>query len=253
MRKLDFFDGIAHAEIPWGQRTIHVPVFYYDVMTMSAQFMAPLESIRALLPSRRMHPLRITPWHGVVNISTFAYRDCDLGPYDEVSIGIPFSLDRRSPLFTGILRKGPDEPKVYVHHLPVTTEIARDAGVEFAAFPKFLASITFEEEGDWLCCRLDQGNRQIFTLACRTGEAFPVPRYRMHPFTIRGDRMLRLEFVLSERQQAASSNPADVRLDLGDHPIAQELRELGITRAVGCQYTPHLQAILTPVIESLAV
>ena len=46
-------------------------------------------------------------------------------------------------MFTGILRKPPTEPEVYIHHLPVTTEIARDAGVEFAGYPKFLAYIGF--------------------------------------------------------------------------------------------------------------
>jgi hypothetical protein len=250
---LDFFEGIAHAEIPLGQRTIHVPIFYYDVMTMSAQFLAPLDAIRTVLPSLRMHPLRVTPRQGVVNISTFAYRDCDLGPYNEVSISIPFFLDRPSPLFVGTLRKGPDVPKAYVHRLPVTTEVARDAGVEFAAYPKFVASITFEKDGDWLCCRLAQEEQQILTLACRTGDAVSVPRYRMHPFTHLDGRLLRCEFVLSERQQATSRKATAVRLDLGDHPIAQELRELGITRAIGCQYSAHLQAILTPVIESLRV
>jgi len=253
VRDLEFFEGIAHAEVPWGQRSIHVPVFYYDVMTLSAQFMVPLQSIRALLPSRRMHPLRVMPGHGVVNVSTFAYRDCDIGPYNEVSISVPFSLDRPSPLFVGTLRKGPKEPYVYVHHLPVTTEIARAAGVEFAAYPKFVAEITFEEDGDWLHCRLAREEQHILTLACRACEPTPVPRARMHVFTILRDRMLRCEFVLSERQQAASGSQADVRLDLGDHPIAQELRELGIKRAVGCQYTPYTQAILTPVIESLAL
>jgi hypothetical protein len=100
-------------------------------------------------------------------------------------------------------------------------------------------------------CHLGQDEQHILTLACRTGEAFPVPRYRMHIFNVREDRMLRCEFVLSERKMAASKNPADVRLDLGDHPIAQELRDLGIVRAAGCQYAPQVQAVLTPVVESL--
>jgi hypothetical protein len=253
MERQDFFEGIAHVEVPWGERLLHVPVFYHDFMTMSAQFLAPLERVRAWLPSRRMHPLRVTPWHGVVNIVTFEYRKSDVGAYNEISISIPFSLDRPSPLFVGTLRKGPEVPKVYIRYLPVTTEIARDVGVEFAAYPKFLADITFEEEGDWLRCQLGQDGQHILTLACRTGEAFSVPRYRSHIFNVREGHMLRCEMILSERQMAVSKNPVDVLLDLGDHPIAQELRELGIVRAVGCQYAPQLQAVLTPVIESLPV
>ena len=75
----------------------------------------------------------------------------------------------------------------------------------------------------------------------------------MYPFTHQDNRLLRCEMILSEREQAVSKNPADVRLELGDHAIAQELRELGITRATGCQFTPHVQAVLSPVLESLPV
>ena len=92
------------------------------------------------------------------------FRDNDLGPYNKVAISIPFTLNRATPLFTGILRKSPDVPNLYIRHLPVTTEIARDAGVEFAGYPKFLASIKFEKQNGWITCRLAEG-----------GAAYPDP------------------------------------------------------------------------------
>jgi hypothetical protein len=65
--------------------------------------------------------------------------------------------------------------------------------------------------------------------------------------------MLRSEAISGPHEQFASRDPADVRLELGDtHPIAQELRALGITRNLGCQYVPQMQSILTNVLESLA-
>jgi len=127
MREMAFFREIEHVELPWGERSIHCPEFYYDAMMLGAQFLAPTEQVKALLPSERIHPLRVVPWRSIVSVTAFEYRDSDIGPYNEVSIGIPFTLDAASPLFTGTLRKGPEAPRVYVHSLPVTTQIARDA------------------------------------------------------------------------------------------------------------------------------
>jgi hypothetical protein len=39
---------------------------------------------------------------------------------------------------------------------------------------------------------------------------------------------------------------------LGDHPIAQELEELGLGRMLAYQYAPSYQSILSPVLESFA-
>lgn len=250
MRNTAFFQQIEHVEVPWGSRTIHCPVFYYDVMTLAAQFLAPIQKVEALLPSSRMHPLRVTPWHCIVNISAFEYRDCDIGPYNEVSIGVPIVLDDPSPVFTGILRKPPVEPKLYIHHLPVTTEIARAAGVEFAGYPKFLAEIAFEREDGWVTCHLREAGSHILTLAGREGALSSVSRSRIHPITVREGHVLRCELIVSERRQAGGRDAADVRLELGDHPIAGEVRGLSLGRLLAYQYAPQHQAILTPVIES---
>jgi hypothetical protein len=181
------------------------------------------------------------------------FKDCDLGPYNEVSISVPFTLDRASPMFTGLVRKGPAEPKVYIHQLPVTTEIALDAGVEFAGYPKFLANIRFKREANWVTCRLAEGEQHILTLAGREMEVQDAPRSRMHVFTVRKGRMLRSELISSERGIAVSRSSSNVRLELGDHPVARELEGLEIGRMLAYQYTPEYQTILTPVIESFSV
>jgi hypothetical protein len=253
VRNLDFFEEIEHREVPWGEKTICIPVFYYDAMTMEALFAATLTKLQAWMPSPRMRPLRLTPWHGMISISAMEYRDSDIGPYNEVSISVPFTLDRPSPILTGILRKAPEEPRAFIRHLPVTTEIARDLGVEFAGYPKILASIEFEREADRVTCHVVEDNQHILTFSGRQLETHQAPRVRMHVFTSRKGRLLRSELILSERQQAASKKAAHAQLELGDHPIAQELKALNLGRMLAYQYTPQYQSILTPVIESFAL
>ena len=250
MRNSEFFSGIFHEIIPWGNRQISVPVFYYDIMSLTVFMLTPIKNVKTILPSKRMNPYRVTPWHCVVVISAYEYRDTDLGPYNEVSIGVPFVMDRVSPLFTGILWEEPEVPMMYIHHLPVTTEIARDAGIEFAGFPKFLADINFESKGEWLSCQVNADGKHILTLTGRKTKLEPLPRQRIYPITCTHGHLLRLELVMSERHAGHTKAQSDVRLELGDHQIAHELRDLHLGRMLVYQYCPQHQAILTPVCES---
>jgi hypothetical protein len=253
MERDDFFSEIEHREVPWGQTSIAVPIFYRDVMSLGALFLASTARLRALLPSSRMHPLRITPWHGILSVSVNQFRDSDLGPYNEVAVSVPFTLDKASPMFVGLLHNTPEEPSLYIHSLPVTTEIALDAGVEFAGYPKFLAGIEFQQEADWVSCRLVEGDRHIFTLAGRRVDLQEAPRLRMHVFTTRNGRLLRSQLICSERGRGVSRDPSHVRLELGDHPLAQELRGVRLGRMLTYQYEPQYQTILTPVLESFGL
>jgi hypothetical protein len=69
----------------------------------------------------------------------------------------------------------------------------------------------------------------------------------------RAGRLLRPLIIFAEREEATSRNPGDAKLELGDHRISQEVRDLNLSRMVGCRYTPSMQVILTPVLESFAV
>jgi hypothetical protein len=253
MNTNDFFQEIEHSPVPWRQYQLHVPVFYQDIRFMSISVLVPTGKIKTLLPSKRMKPYRLTPWHSVLTITTYEYRECDLDPYNEVSIGIPVTIDEETPLFTGSLRRMPSNPLAYIHKIPVTTEIAREVGAEFAGYPKFIAGIEFTEKDDWLSCELRADNQQILKLSGRKLDLKPCPRVRVDPLTYRRGYILRSEFVISEREMGDSKNAEDVRLELGEHRIAQELRELKLGKILGYQYCFHAQAILTPVFESFAI
>jgi hypothetical protein len=253
MQNTDFFQQIKQVKIPLGSTTISLPVFYYDVATLSVQCLASIERVHSILPSKRMHPFRVTPWHCVVSISALEYRDSDLEPYNEVSIGVPVVLDETSPLFIGTLHKIPTVPKVYIHHLAVTTEIARDLGIELANYPKFLAEIMFERDSKSVRCHLKEAGQHILTLTGQKGVSTNVSRSQMQPITVQSGYMLRSDLIVSERHQISHRGSAGVCLELGDHAIAQELKEWKLGKIIGYQYAPHHQVILSPVSESFRV
>ena len=248
----DFFKEITHEPVPWREYELHVPVFYQDTMLMSLSLLVPTEELRNLLPSNRLKPYRITPRQSTLSLTVYQYLESDLGPYNEVSIGIPVTIDEETPLFTGLIRKLPGKPMSYIHRMPVTTEIARVVGVEFAGYPKFIADIVFHDEGDWLTYEWKSDNQRVLKLSGRKLDLEKAPRFRVSPLCYRNETILRSEFVISEREMGVSRNDSDVKLELGGHPYADELRALNLGRMVSYDYCPHLKGVLTPVFESLA-
>jgi hypothetical protein len=139
-----------------------------------------------------------------------------------------------------------------VRHLPVTTEIAKKAGVDFAGYPKIIADIDFGQDGDWVSCEARADDQHILTLRGRKLPLKRAPRSRIHPINCRRGYLLRSEFVISEREAGVSTSGQDVKLELGAHPIAQELGEIKPGKVLGYRYCPQAQGILTPVFESFA-
>jgi hypothetical protein len=250
MRDTDFFQHVHQFDMHWCGRNLKMPPFYYDVRSIEADFVASADEVRSLLPSERMHPLRLSPGHCAVVIAALQYRDTDIGPYNEVLIGIPFTLDVPSPMFTGTIRHLPEVPLVYVHHLPVTTEIARGTGTEFLSAPKFLAEITFEDTGDWIRCSLAREGVPILRLSMRRGELLPARRSRTSLVTVKHHHLLRWEAVTSEHRRSTSHDDNAAELELGSHVFADELRNIGLGKPRLASFTPRCQMTLSPVLES---
>jgi hypothetical protein len=253
MMEKDFLSEIEHFDVPWKERGLSCPFFFYDAMSFGVYILAQIDRVKRILPSRRLHPFRVTPKQCIISIMALEYRNTDLGAYNEVSISIPCTLDKVSPLFTGTLRKALGIPKMYIHQLPVTTEVARDSGVDFAGYPKFLAEIRIEEKNETVSCRLSIDDKKIITLSVQKPKLETTQRTNLHMITHRNGYLLKAEFVLSKRETGVSKDSSDVRLDFGEHQIAGELRELGLGKITTTLYTPQFQAILTPSYESYAV
>jgi hypothetical protein len=250
MDKSDFFEGVSQVSFPWNDYQIKAPVFYRDFMSLSVSVFIPLKTAESILPSKRLKPYRVLPGKTILMISAYQYRDCDIGPYNEVGITIPVSIDTKLPLFTGSLRKPPAEPMAYFHSLPVSTEIARAVGAEFAGYPKFVADIDISEIDDWMVCELAVKGQTILTLKGRKLPLRRTPRSRVYPITVKDGRILRSEFVLSECAAGASTDRRDAELTFGSHPMAEELKGMNPGAVKLVRYCPEIRGILSPVLES---
>lgn len=244
-----FFDGVHQTSLSVNGQAVKVPLFYRDGTAMTAIFPARLSVLRSVLPDPRFVPARLAPGIGVVGITCFEYRDTDIGPYNELAISLilnePYfraNLPGRA-LISALRRHQFD---AWIHHLPVTTEIARAAGVDFYNYPKFTASIDFTEEHGRRTCRLTDGLDHVLTLS--GSQSSPLHPGALQFFShLWMDRQPQSsEFKIGAAAMRETLSPGAATLTLGAaHPIARELdRMLLWHRPIYYQYLARFDGIL---------
>ncbi len=229
-----FFEGVAQVEATLAGESAKLPIFYYDGTAQTAVFPARFAAVRDLLPDSRFVPARLAPGLGAVAVSCFEYRDTDIGPYNELAISVvlndpPFiaNIPGRA-LLAGLRDK---QLHAWVHHLPVTTEIARVGGVDLYNYPKFIGSIDFEQDGSRRTCRLGEGEEHILTLDGPLIDTSHSGQVQLFSHLWMDRQPQSSEFKLNVIAGGRSLRPGAARLELGErHPIARELAGVLVSR-----------------------
>ncbi|MFI4977904.1 MAG: acetoacetate decarboxylase family protein [Solirubrobacterales bacterium] len=249
MRRSPFFDGVAQSEVVIAGQPVKVPIFYYDGTATQAVFAARLGALRRLMPDPRFCPARLAPGLGAIAVTCFEYRDTDIGPYNELAISVvlnePWFLGNLPgrALISSLRRR---QLHAWVQHLPVTTEIARAAGVDLYNYPKFIAGIDFHESEQRRICRLSEGAEHILTLS---GERIATPRseqLQLFSHLWMDHQPQNSEFKINAIEMGVSLRGGVASLELGDrHPIARELADLiAWHRPLQYQYMARFEGIL---------
>lgn len=250
MRDTKFFEPVEQVAVEWRGEPYPLPAFYYDLTSVMVHFLTPVKKIQALLPSDRLYPMRMMPGKAVTTIIFYEYRDSDIGPYNEMLIGFPVTIDGPAPMGLGLRTAGLKGATSFIWHLPVTTEIARDMGIDVAGYPKILADITFDAGGRWLTCRTEAAGQHVLTLSVRRPRTKLVERrWPVEAVTVRDRWVQRTPAVVNLRNLGSTWRAGSVRLETGDHPIGREVADLGLGRPIALAYAPDSQLILTRPIE----
>jgi len=116
----------------------------------------------------------------------------------------------------------------YIHQLPVDGEFTCAAGQTIWGFPKFMSEIAVSTEGDEQTSILSIGGRTVLTHAVRTGGSRSFRDRRQVSYACRQGVVYRTPSVSSGLGVGARLGGG--RLELGSHPLADELRALGLPR-----------------------
>jgi hypothetical protein len=213
-------------------REVTLPVVVRDASSMAATFLDSAAAARRLLPDERLRVVEVFPGQALFSIACIDYVDNDLGDYHEVCIAL-FVHERGKGPFVPYLGNVVDFFRnrlgTYILHLPVNQSFTRDAGEGIWGFPKTVEQIDFADTNGRRSCRLTMGGRHVLTFEAFRGGGFSLPEMPMLTYSHVGGRLHTTRFTSAATE--VGFGLGGTTLELGDHPIADELRSLGLPRS----------------------
>jgi hypothetical protein len=213
-------------------REVTMPVVVRDASSVAATYLVRASAARALLPGSELDVVEVLPGRALFSVALIDYVDNDLGDYDEVSLAL-FVRQATDPPLVPYLGNVVDffrnRLATYIVHLPVNQSFTREAGEGIWGFPKTVEQIDFTDTDDRRTGTLVMGGRHVLTLSSHRGGRFAIPETPMTTYTYIAGRLHETTFTTAATEVGFGLGGG--HLDLGDHPIADELRSLGLPRA----------------------
>ena len=200
-------------------RTVTLPAIVRDASSGNAIFLVPSAAAQPLVGDA-FEVVDVAPGQTQFILGFVDYRDNDLGDYNEVMM-----------IFMVRPRGKPTEPEgTFIYKLPVNQSFTCDAGCTIWGFPKSVEQIDIEYAADHATCSLVMGGQLVFTLTVpRSIADDAAPEMEMITYTYL-DGPTAVRFTTGGPTAVAAGGDGVV-LTLGSHPLADELRRLGLPSA----------------------
>jgi Acetoacetate decarboxylase (ADC) len=212
-------------------REVTMPVAVRDAASMAATYLVAADVARRLLPGPELDVVELLPGRALFSLACIDYRDNDLGDYNEVSLAF-FVRERGAaaglPYLGAALDLMRSRLATWIYRLPVTQSFTCDAGRGIWGFPKTVEEIVFDEDAGRWRCRLAMDGRHVLTLAVPQGGGRTLPDVEMVTYSYLEGALHRTRFTSGARGVGLHLGGAE--LELGDHPLAGNLRALGLPR-----------------------
>jgi hypothetical protein len=211
-------------------REVRIPVEVRDAAAAVAYYLVPAKAAQALIAPSGLRVARIFPGRALCTIGTMDYRDNDLGQYHEVAITffVHEPGARRLPVVGASAAMLRGRLPVYIHQLPVDAEFSCEAGRGIWGFPKFISSIDISRDHGLETSTLAIEGSHVLTQRVRLGGGRVFGERPQASFALRDATLYRTRSRMSGERVGFRLGGA--RIELGDHPVAQELRALGLPK-----------------------
>jgi hypothetical protein len=212
-------------------REVAFPVVVRDAASGAATWLVPADAARRLLPGPDLDVVEVWPGRTLFSVACVDYRDNDLGDYREVSLAlfVRRPTDRALVPYLGaaldFLRS---RTATYIWRLPVDQTFTCAAGRALWGFPKTVERIDVEDGGGRRRCRLVMDGRPVLTLGLARGGSRRLLDTPMVTYSYLHGRLHRTTFVSGA--EGVGFHLGGAELTLGDHPVAEDLRRLGLPR-----------------------
>jgi hypothetical protein len=216
---------------------VALPIRYFDARCLLATFVTDAHQASGLLEGSGLQTVRQEDGKAVVVLGSFEYRETDIGQYNEFCLGVSAAAP------------GDPVPALYVVNLPVTTAAAELCGREIWGFNKFVTAIDIECNGKKFSTTLcDPDGAPLLTLEGTRGASVSMPPADVLTFSLLAGRSVKTLVRVVTPFQVSSGEAFVLRLGQSRHPLADNLRALGLDAAhpVLVQHADPFQSLLFP-------
>ena len=212
-------------------RAVTLPVEVRRAASWTVQYAVDLAAAQRLLDPTGLQAAEALPGKGMVSLSFIRYEDSDLDAYNEVAFALVVRRHDAPPAsrVARWLEVQRGRFGVYIHRLPVNQSFTLEAGRAIWGYPKFLADIDIVSDGESATCTLRHDGAHVLTLTARGGGVLPMPAKVAPTYTF-SESLLRMT-AWQVRWEGARARRRGATLALGDHPMSEEIRSLGLPKA----------------------
>jgi hypothetical protein len=208
------------AAITWGSidgREISFPMEVEAFNAATVLWSVPSDVARTLLPGDAFEIVEVGPGIAQFVLAVCDYVENPWGDYNEINLGF---VARPAGA-------GPEVIGSFVYRMPVDQPFTCEAGNRVMGFPKTVEVIDVAYTPTEVSIRLEMAGVTAFTLTLpRAAAAGDPPRIEAESYSYLGG--VPHTTTLAMDMGTGVVDPADVRLVLGDGPVAHELRLLGL-------------------------
>ena len=250
----DFFSGIAQKEIPIRQYFGKSPMFFRKFQLMAGVYTADLAACQSFMPSSDFNILQVLPGRCLIGIHCMEYHATDVGPYNEVSISVGIAPNR--PLFSAssILRSALTQNfHAYILQLPVTTEVAYFGGVDYFNYPKFIASIEFEERDTHRICKLSEKDTGKLIMAFE-GKRIPTKKtaanksgfdtMTLNSYPVMDGKMVHARMHVNTIEKGEAFLGNNGKLTIGNAGFSEMLKKLDLGKEISYLFAPECRSVM---------
>ncbi len=219
-------------------RNVHLPVEVRRAAQWGVQYLVPLAAAQRVVDPTGLEVTGPLPGRALVALAVCRYDDTDLDPYHEVAVSFVVRRHDAAP-GVGTARRirefATGDIGAYIHRLPVDQEFTCAAGRDVWGFPKWVTTIDIDEPGPrsgrsgagtGTTVRLVDAGTHVLTVTMASGGPIRLPAQSPPSYSFRDGILRRTEWTMAA--DGVTGRFGGATLVLGDHPMADELRGLGL-------------------------
>lgn len=212
-------------------QNVELPVIVRKARNAFATFLVDSKAAQEMITDSGFEIVELWPGKAILQVIGVEYIDNDLGNYHEA--GFSFYVRQPGakkglPFIGAVVDIVRGKAASYIHLLPVNQDFTKHAGRFIWGYPKWNTDVRIEKQDNMLVTNFCDQGQHVFTLRCKLGGKSKIQNQQQPSLSVRQGITYRTVGIANG--SGVNFYLGGEKIELGDHPIADELRKLGLPK-----------------------